>query len=67
MNEKEGHYLDLRHQFPGSGKVQRKAVITHNVNFLRALGVKFEHRTGCANNVYAFLQITKNAFLPGMT
>ena len=55
MNEKEGH------PFPGSGKTQCKALITQNVNFLRALGVKSEHRTGCANNVYmyAFLHITK--------
>ena len=61
MNEKEGHYLALRHQCPGSGKTQCKTLITQNVNFLRALGVKSEHRTGCANNVYmyAFLQITK--------
>ena len=59
MDEKEGHYLALRHQFPGSGKIQCKAVITQNVNFLRALGVKSEHRTRCANNVYEFLQITK--------
>ena len=64
MNEK-GHYLALRHQFPESGKIQCKAVITQTVNFLRALGVTSEHRTGCANNVYAFLH--ENAFLPGMT
>ena len=62
MDEKEGHYLALRHQFPGSGKIQCKAVITQNVNFLRALGVKSEHRTGCAN-----IRDNENAFLPGMT
>ena len=70
MKEKDGHYLALRHQFPANLKIQCKAVIKKNVNFLRALGVKSEHRTECANNVklnQCVFTGNENVFLPGMT